>query len=108
LRYEDITRDTDGIIKKLGEFCGVAPKSGRPPSFKELHGLYPDFFRAGNDDANIAELQLNLPRFLELHGPLMRRLGYLPSVVARDCSFVSQLIGPNPAPALRRPAQGRG
>jgi hypothetical protein len=78
LRYEDMTRDTDNLIRQLGEFCRVAPRSARPPSFEELHALHPDFFRAGNDDANIAEMEPYLPRLLELHGPLMRRLGYLP------------------------------
>jgi hypothetical protein len=78
LRYEDITQDTDRFIRQLGDFCRVAPQSARPPSFEELHALHPDFFRVGNDAANIAETESYLPRLLELHGPLMRRLGYLP------------------------------
>jgi hypothetical protein len=77
LRYEDIVQDSDSLIRQLGEFCRVAPGSTRPPSFEELHTLHPDFFRIGNDAANIAEMEPYLPRLLELHGPLMRRLGYL-------------------------------
>lgn len=77
LRYEEITRDTDGLIRQLAEFSGTAPRSAQPPSFEDLHALHPNFFRAGSDGANIAEMAPHLPRFLELHGPLMRRLGYL-------------------------------
>jgi hypothetical protein len=77
LRYEEITKDTNRLIDLLAAFCFTKPKPTGPQSFESLHQLYPEFFRKGDDAANIAELVPYLPRFMQLHGSVMRILGYV-------------------------------
>lgn len=76
LRYEDMTTNRDRLEHQLGEFFSARPVSSLRRSFAELHRLYPDFFRRGEDNANIQELQPYLDRVLARHGSLLRDLGY--------------------------------
>jgi hypothetical protein len=77
LRYEDVTKDRDHLEHQLGDFFSMKPGPGSRRSFAELHSLYPDFFRRGDDSANIQELQPYLDRVLARHGSLLRVLGYI-------------------------------
>ena len=76
LRFEDITRDPSVMIDRLGDFISVKPRATRLRTFDDLHNLYPKFFRKGDDVSNIREISAHLPRFIQLHGALMQRLGY--------------------------------
>jgi len=77
LRYEEISKDIASLISSLSHFLSVQAISATTRSFRDLHRLYPEFFRGADDRRNIDELGALLPRFIELHGATMRRLGYI-------------------------------
>jgi hypothetical protein len=79
LRYELIVRNSDTLVKHLGAFCSVKPVSATHRSFTDLHRLFPEFFRKGDDANNIQELEPYLPRFMQRHGALLQELGYVPT-----------------------------
>ena len=78
IRYEELVSNQASLINRLQDYLGIGaiPHALTPP-MAQLHGLFPQFFRSGNDCKNISEIELSLPLFLEKHGLLMRRLGYL-------------------------------
>lgn len=83
LRYDDIIRYDYRLIERVGAFIGVKPRAATVPTFNDLHRLYPQFFRAGSDAKNILELEPHLPRFMTLHGEVLRQLGYDSAVLGK-------------------------
>ena len=78
MRYEELIRDQVSLIDRLRNYLGIDPISHGPiASLSQLHGLFPQFFRSGDDYKNISEIELSFPLFLEKHGMLMKQLGYL-------------------------------
>ncbi|WP_292152697.1 TylF/MycF/NovP-related O-methyltransferase [Brevundimonas sp.] len=78
VRYEDLVEDTDTQIKAMAEFLDRDVVGAFTLSFDDLKAKFPQFFRAGGNDANIRELEASgcEPLFWEHHRPLMERLGY--------------------------------
>jgi hypothetical protein len=64
LRYEEITQNTDALIELLAAFCLIKPQSAPARSFADLHCLFPEFFRKGDDTRNIEEMKQYIPRFM--------------------------------------------
>jgi len=78
MRYEELIRDQESLIDRLRNYLGIDPISHGPiASLSQLHGLFPQFFRSGDDYKNISEIELSFPLFLAKHGMLMKQLGYL-------------------------------
>jgi hypothetical protein len=63
-------------VAEIGDFLRLAPLGGRMPQFDELRTLNPRFFRAGSDEANIAELAPYEDLFRSRHAEVMELLGY--------------------------------
>lgn len=76
LRYEEITRNPDEAIRRIGNFCAITPQRQTLQSFDDLHKIHPEFFRGGNDDKNILEIMPCYDQFVLLHGAVMAQLGY--------------------------------
>jgi sulfotransferase family protein len=79
LRYEEIVRNSHRLVEQLAWFCSAKPISVAHRSFTDLHRLFPEFFRKGDDASNIQELEPHLLRFMRRHGDLLQRLGYIRS-----------------------------
>jgi sulfotransferase family protein len=77
LRYEEITARPEEAVARLGDFLHRQPLGGRIPEFEELRRLNPHFFRAGDDAANIQQLQPYDESFRSRHTEVMTSLGYL-------------------------------
>jgi hypothetical protein len=81
LHYEALVADPEGAMTQVAEHLGLgAPRPARA-DFAELNALSPNFFRKGDNEANINELgseEENL--FWLLHGPTMQKLGYVETV----------------------------
>ncbi len=77
LRYEHMADAMESVVGQLAVFLDLEPSAGRPPTIATMrHGL-PWFFsrgpkRNGADSFSPQELDL----FNDIHGPLMRELGY--------------------------------
>lgn len=77
LRYEEIVNIDSDTIEKLGNLLQLKPIAAMKVHFAELHRLYPQFFRAGSNSANIAELNARCPELFWLrNGEAMKSLGY--------------------------------
>lgn len=76
LRYEEMIKDSNLMVERLGRFISARPGAPLSRTFEDLHTLFPKFFRKGDDASNIREMGPHLPRFMRLHGALMQRLGY--------------------------------
>jgi Sulfotransferase domain len=76
LRYEEFSRDKLQLTEVLSDFLKLKQVGKFALTFRELKVSSPNFFRTGNNESSIAEIQPHLKQFEELHGPLMRRLGY--------------------------------
>jgi hypothetical protein len=77
LRYEDLVANPTESIPKLAEFLKATPVGGTLPTFEELQRKQPTFFRRGqNTDFAADWTPGQLALFNELHGPVMRELGY--------------------------------
>lgn len=76
LRYEEITNDLKLLTEKLRDFCKIEPVNSLGTSFSQQNSVFPEFFRKGNDGANIEEMNGSMPSFNQYHGDTMHRLGY--------------------------------
>lgn len=77
LRYEDILADPDRSIELISKFLKLATTGVWENNFSEMHKDRPLFFRAGNNDKNIAELNWwNQRLFWKKHRQWMEKLGY--------------------------------
>ncbi|NKC34608.1 SMP-30/gluconolactonase/LRE family protein [Falsiroseomonas selenitidurans] len=82
VRYEALAaREPETLVR-------IAALLGRPApdDFAALHAAYPEFFRRGDDAANIGELEAICPGLFDLlHGETQNRPGYPPArVVGRE------------------------
>jgi len=77
LRYENITKDLRTLIEALKRFCKIEPKHSFEASFSEQNAMFPEFFRKGDDQANIAEMVEYSQAFSDYHGAAMKKFGYL-------------------------------
>lgn len=77
LRYEDLLVDPDRCIDKIAGFTSLTPVGKWSNNFSEMNALDPDFFRAGNNQANISEISTQQEEYiLSRFGPMMAKLGY--------------------------------
>jgi hypothetical protein len=93
LKYEDMVAQPDEVIPKVAAFLEVQPMEGRLPTFEELREKSPAFFRTGKNQAAQREWSPGqIALFNQLHGEVMRDLGYEPGPVGE--------IGPDLAAEL--------
>ena len=77
LRYEDLVAENMQPLRRVADFLGLPEPKSASVDFAELHALFPNFFRSGSNEKNIAELRGDdLKLFWTLHGKTMERLGY--------------------------------
>jgi hypothetical protein len=77
VRYEDLAIGESQTLKRIAAFIGVPQRQAFDISFARLHALSPDFFRAGSNRRNIAELDTRAEQLFEqMHGVTMRAMGY--------------------------------
>lgn len=80
LRFEDVVARPDEAIEQLAGFLCTRPIGRFHGDFQTLHQISPDFFRTGSNSRNALEMtEQELALFDELHGDLMRELGYYTS-----------------------------
>lgn len=77
LRYEELRDDNAAACEKIAEFLGMLPLKPFDVSFADLQKLNPRFFRSGDNNSAMAEIQPHLDLFMKHHGATMRELGYL-------------------------------
>lgn len=82
LRYEDMLADIDGVCEQISSFLGVPQLAPFQHDFAMLHAREPGFFRSGDNQRNIAELAPYMDLFNQMHGTLMRELGYAAEVAS--------------------------
>ena len=77
LYYEELVTDPTKSIAKISCFTGFKPNNPWDSEFSKFKALDPDFFRAGNNQANISELSTQQEEYiLSRFGPMMAKLGY--------------------------------
>lgn len=77
LRFEDFSVNPEIAVEAAAEFLNVRPLRSFSKNFADLQRLDPKFFRSGNNASNIQEMaDDDLSLFSDLHGPLMKQLGY--------------------------------
>ena len=77
LKFEELTGDVAGSIKKIADFTGLDYGKDMPPDFSKLNEKFPEFFRSGSNTRNREELTEQELTFLQfMHGDLMQELGY--------------------------------
>jgi hypothetical protein len=76
LRYEDLVRNPIEATSKISKFIGIDPKKPFTLTFEEMQRAHPQFFRAGQNDVNIAELSDHTELYNNLHGATAAELGY--------------------------------
>ena len=76
LRYEELTRSPKDACSKIASFLGKPPVNDVTASFADLHQRFPAYFRCGNDEKNIAEIEPYKKLFDSIHGDVMREFGY--------------------------------
>lgn len=78
LRYEDLVSQPEKWIPLLAEFLNQEPTNARVPTFEELQRQFPVFFRRGRNEDFLSEWSpAQMLLFNELHGDVMKELGYL-------------------------------
>jgi len=105
IRYEELVASPATIIPVLAEFLKIRPTDGYLPSFQELQGRQPEFFRRGNN-ADFYELWAppEMALFNQLHGAVAQDLGYL-LAQASDSGNVAALELARSAARLHRQYQ---
>lgn len=76
LKYEDLRDSTTRACERISEFLQRPQTGDFDLTFEDLHKIYPNFFRSGNNERNIAEMKPHLELFDSIHGETMRELGY--------------------------------
>src|SRR6185437_5704723 len=79
LKYEELLEDPARQIARMSMFLGIEPRRPWQNNFEELSRIEPRLFRAAA--ANRPQDALagrDLELFWMVHGPWMRRLGYVP------------------------------
>lgn len=77
VRFEDLLAKPAEAVAAIAGVLGVAPQGPWRNEADRLHGLFPEFFRGGDDARNIGELSASQEAaFWERHGGWMERLGY--------------------------------
>jgi Sulfotransferase domain len=78
LKYEDAKSQTEKTCDKISRFLNVKQKSEFTQKFDELNRMEPTLFRSADNERNIAEISSEAHLFDQMHGNLMRKLGYYP------------------------------
>ena len=77
LKYEDLTNQAF-TGRKIADFLKLEQKGEFTNDFSRYHGIFPQFFRRGNNADNIAELKgAAAELFWTMHGELMKDLQYV-------------------------------
>jgi hypothetical protein len=77
LQFDDLTANTQLVIPKIAEFCGLEAKADRILTFEELHGKAPDHFRSGSSkDWKNVFTDEDEDLFWTMHGSVMERYGF--------------------------------
>ena len=77
LRYEELLADPTKCIEKISGFTGLKPSGQWNGEISRFQAIDPQFFRVGNNQANISELSPQLEEFiLSRCEPMMTKLGY--------------------------------
>jgi sulfotransferase family protein len=77
LRYEKLAAGDAATLAAIADFTGRPQAAPFDIRFAHLNAMDPAFFRAGNDAANIAEMDAeDRALFERLHGETLRALGY--------------------------------
>jgi len=77
VKYEELVQAPDVVIPKIASFLQVQPGEGRLPTFEELNHSYPEFFRRGKNRDFLKDWTPGqLALFDQVHGPVMREIGY--------------------------------
>lgn len=80
LRYENLTSAPDRAMAQIADFLELPAPAPAQLDFAELHAAMPQFFRAGSNQKNLAELQgPDLDLFWARHGAVMQQFGYGPA-----------------------------
>ena len=75
LRFEDLTGDFAGTVRRLSDFLGVAPIGTAPPQLMEVPGESPQWLSPGRKPkSGLTAAQAEI--FDQLHGKTMARFGY--------------------------------
>ncbi len=77
LQYEDLVTQPAKVIPQIADFLHLSPGNGELPSFAELQGKFPAFFRRGLTDAFLRDWTADqFALFNACHGALSEELGY--------------------------------
>lgn len=77
LHFEDVLADSDGVTELLSDFLEQKPRCSWENEFPQLRDKYPRFFRAGDNQKNIRELNPKDEESVwQCHRLWMERLGY--------------------------------
>ncbi|MDR6481601.1 UNVERIFIED_ORG: hypothetical protein ABIC72_002667 [Burkholderia sp. 1988] len=76
LRYEMIVADPNRAIRAISSFLRIKPSDDFCVPFEALRSINSKFFRSGNDEKNIRELDDLGSLFWNHHRPVMLDLGY--------------------------------
>jgi Sulfotransferase domain len=80
LTYEDLT-DQAFTARTIADFLKLEQKGQFTNDFSRYQGMFPQFFRRGNNPDNIAELTGDAAElFWTMHGELMKELQYVESI----------------------------
>jgi hypothetical protein len=77
LYYSELASKPELVLDRVGEFTGLKRLAPWRDNFAKLQGLYPEFFAAGSDERNIAQMtasETNL--FWQVHGAAMIKFGF--------------------------------
>lgn len=78
LRFEDIIKSPESAIKKIVEFTSLKPSKSKVPEFADLHNMNPKFFRSGEKNSFIVNLNdFEQKYFWLVNGHAMRDAGYI-------------------------------
>lgn len=99
LRYDDLVGRPAEVIPDLARFLQTQPVSDHLPTFAELQGRVPAFFRRGQNQDYLAEWTPGqMALFNRLHGDVMRELGF--TLTPTDASF--EAVAPELAQSAAR------
>ncbi|RTL88443.1 hypothetical protein EJV44_23340 [Ancylobacter aquaticus] len=76
LRYENIAADPNAAARQIAGHLGVEQKRDFLLTFTDMHKAQPNFFRRGDDRANVKEMLPYMDLIEEYHGETLRQFGY--------------------------------
>jgi sulfotransferase family protein len=83
LYYRDLLSEPEMILDRIGAFTGLKQTAPWRDNFAKLQALYPEFFAAGSDERNIAQMtESEATLFWQVHGEAMVKFGFAEKVEA--------------------------